>query len=172
MADEILHVKQRGTELLHNPRLNKGSAFTHRERLELGLIGLLPPEVSTLAEQQARVMENYRNEGTDLDKYIYLRLLQDRNETLFHAVLTEHLEEMAPIVYTPTVAEAVRNFSHIFRSSRGLYITPKNIEHIDEMLQEVSPEAIGVIVCTDNEGILGIGDHGVGGIGIPIGKLA
>lgn len=172
MDDDERVVSQRGRELLYNPRLNKGSAFTRKERRDFGLIGLLPPDVSTLEEQKARVMENYRSEPTDLDKYIFLRLLQDRNETLFHAILMDHLEQMAPIVYTPTVAEAVRRFSHIFRSSRGLYITPHSVKYVDDMLQEAADDEIGVIVCTDNEGILGIGDHGVGGIGIPIGKLA
>lgn len=167
-----LPVTQRGAELLRNPSLNKGSAFTLEERETLGLTGLLPPHVSNLEEQMDRVVENFRAEPTALEKYIYLRALQDRNETLFHAVLMRHLDEMAPIVYTPTVAEAVQRFSHIFRSSRGLYITPENVDGIDDMLRAAGGEDVGIIVCTDNEGILGIGDQGVGGIGIPIGKLA
>lgn len=172
MDRDALPVTLRGPALLRNPALNKGSAFTLEERHALGLMGLLPPHVSTLEEQVARVVENFRSEPTPLDKYNYLRLLQDRNETLFFAVLARHLEEMAPIIYTPTVAEAVRRFSHIFRTTRGLYITPDNVDHIDAILSAIPGESVAVIVCTDNEGILGIGDQGVGGIGIPIGKLA
>jgi malate dehydrogenase (oxaloacetate-decarboxylating) len=172
MSRKPLTVAARGAELLRNPSLNKGSAFTLEEREALGLTGLLPPHVSTLEDQMDRVVENFRAEPTPLEKYIYLRALQDRNETLFHAVLMRHLDEMAPIVYTPTVAEAVQRFSHIFRSSRGLYVTPENVDAIDNMLHAAGGEDVGIIVCTDNEGILGIGDQGVGGIGIPIGKLA
>ena len=172
MEQGPLPVKQRGAELLRDPTLNKGSAFSLGEREALGLAGLLPPQVSTLDEQMDRVVENFRAEPTPLEKYIYLRALQDRNETLFHAVLMRHLDEMAPIVYTPTVAEAVQRFSHIFRSSRGLYVTPENVDSIDKMLESAPCGDVGIIVCTDNEGILGIGDQGVGGIGIPIGKLA
>ncbi len=172
MTDEVRPVTQRGEALLQDPTLNKGSAFTEEERRELGLTGLLPPAVSTLEQQMARVLENFRAKRTPLDRYIYLRSLQDRNETLFHAVLIEHLEEMAPIVYTPTVGEAVRRFSHIFRSWRGVFITPENVGDIDGILANAADGEIAIIVCTDNEGILGIGDQGVGGIGIPIGKLA
>jgi len=169
---EVLLVKQRGAEVLRNPALNKGTAFTLEERAALGLSGLLPPAVCDLESQMERVIENFRAEQTPLDRYIYLRLLQDRNETLFHAVLMRYLPEMMPIAYTPTVAQAVRRFSHIFRSSRGLHITPENIDRADEMLRDAPEGEVAVIVCTDNEGILGIGDQGVGGIGIPIGKLA
>lgn len=172
MNKDTLPVKQRGVELLRNPSLNKGSAFTVEERISLGLVGLLPPEVTDLDNQIYRVVLNFHAQRTPLDKYIYLRLLQDRNETLFHAVLMRYLAEMTPIVYTPTVAEAVQHFSRIFRSSRGLHITPENIEHIDQMLSATPARQAAVIVCTDNEGILGIGDQGVGGIAIPIGKLA
>jgi len=172
VGDEFVPVKQRGAELLRNPALNKGTAFTPWERTAFGLTGLLPPAVSNLEDQMQRVIENFRAETTPLDKYIYLRLLQDRNETLFHAALMRYLPEMTPIVYTPTVAEAVRKFSSIFRRSRGLYITPENIDHADEMLSSAPAGEVAIIVCTDNEGILGIGDQGVGGIGIPIGKLA
>jgi len=170
--DEFVPVKLRGVELLRDPALNKGTAFTPWEREALGLTGLLPPAVSDLEDQLQRVIESFRAHTTPLDKYIYLRLLQDRNETLFHAALMRHLPEMTPIVYTPTVAEAVRRFSRIFRTSRGLYITPENIDHADEMLRAAPAGEAAIIVCTDNEGILGIGDQGVGGIGIPIGKLA
>lgn len=173
MDDErILPVSERGVHLLRNPALNKGSAFTPWERHAFGLDGLLPPAVSTLEAQISRVHENLSAQSTPLDKYIYLRLLQDRNETLFHAVLMRYLPEVIPIVYTPTVAEAVQRFSHIFRSSRGLYITPENVDRADEVLRDLPGSEVAIIVCTDNEGILGIGDQGIGGIGIPIGKLA
>ncbi len=172
MTGRIRTVAKRGIDVLRDPSLNKGSAFPNRERMALGLEGLLPPGVSTLESQIRRVMWNLRNKAEPLDRYIYLRSLQDRNETLFHATLIEHLEELAPVVYTPTVGQAVERFSHIFRGARGLFITPENIGRIDEILSSAASEEIGIIVCTDNEGILGIGDQGVGGIGIPIGKLA
>ncbi len=172
MKPETIRVRQRGFELLRSPALNKGSAFTLEERRALGLNGLLPPYISTLEQQIVRVIENVRARANPLDRYIYLRSLQDRNQTLFHAAVIEHLEELAPIIYTPTVGEAVRRFSHIFRTSRGLYLTPENIGSIDEMLTGAPEGEVAVIVCTDSEGILGIGDQGVGGIGIPIGKLA
>jgi len=172
MAEDVRRVTERGNDLLHDPVLNKGTAFTDEERRALGLLGLLPPGVSTLEQQMARVLENFRNEPTPLDRYIYLRSLQDRNEVLFHAVLIAHLEEMAPVVYTPTVGEAVQRFSHIFRSSRGVYVTPETVGEIDAIIANAEGREAGIIVCTDNEGILGIGDQGVGGIGIPIGKLA
>lgn len=169
---DVRYVTERGNALLRDPMLNKGAAFTVEERRALGLLGLLPPGVSTLEQQMARVLENFRNEPTPLDRYIYLRSLQDRNETLFHAVLIAHLEEMAPIVYTPTVGEAVQRFSHIFRSARGVYVTPDTVGEIDTIIANAQGGDAGIIVCTDNEGILGIGDQGVGGIGISIGKLA
>lgn len=172
MADEPRRVTRRCQDILRDPALNKGSAFTPDERKALGLEGLLPPGVSTLADQIQRVVANLRGKPQPLEQYIYLRTLQDRNETLFHATLIEHLEELAPIVYTPTVGEAVERFSHIFRGSRGLFITTENIDQIDRIFQCTVPGEIEIIVCTDNEGILGIGDQGVGGIGIPIGKLA
>lgn len=172
MGAGVRQVKERGLRILRDPVLNKGSAFSPQEREALGLSGLLPPGMSTLGGQIQRVMWNLRQKTERLEQYIYLRSLQDRNETLFHATLIEHLEELAPVVYTPTVGEAVQRFSHIFRGARGIFITPENIDRIDEILQGVIESEVGIIVCTDNEGILGIGDQGVGGIGIPIGKLA
>ncbi len=172
MPDEPRRVSKRCQDILRDPSLNKGSAFSSEERRTLGLEGLLPPGVSTLAEQIQRVVDNLRTKPEPIEQYIYLRSLQDRNETLFHATLIEHLEELAPIVYTPTVGEAVQRFSHIFRTTRGLYLTPESIDEIDRIFSCAVPEEVGIIVCTDNEGILGIGDQGVGGIGIPIGKLA
>lgn len=172
MSNEVRRVTERCEEILRDPSLNKGSAFTPEERRALGLEGLLPPAVNTLEEQIERVVGNLRAKPDPLEQYIYLRSLQDRNETLFHATLIEHLEELAPIVYTPTVGRAVQRFSHIFRSTRGLFVTPENIDEIDRILTCAVPDEVGIIVCTDNEGILGIGDQGVGGISIPIGKLA
>lgn len=162
----------RGWQLLNNPRLNKGTAFSPRERDELGLEGLLPPHVATLEEQIQRVHLNFLRFEEPLERYIYLRALQDRNETLFYAALLAHLEEYMPIIYTPTVAEAVQQFSHIFRSTRGVYLSPDNIAEIDIVFQNVPCHDVAIIVATDSESILGIGDQGVGGMGIPIGKLA
>ena len=167
-----LEVNQRGSDLLHNPLLNKGTAFSERERHEFGLVGLLPPHVSTLEEQLARVYENYMGKANNIEKYVHLRALQDRNETLFYALLQRHAEEMIPIVYTPTVGEAVQKGSHIFRMSRGLYLSPENIESVDAMVPSLPSDTVEVIVVTDNQGILGIGDQGIGGMGIPIGKLS
>lgn len=167
-----LEVNQSGSDLLHNPLLNKGTAFTERERHEFGLVGLLPPHVSTLEEQLTRVYENYVSKPNNIEKYVHLRALQDRNETLFYALLRRHAEEMIPIVYTPTVGEAVQKGSHIFRMSRGLYLSPENIESVDGMIASLPSDKIEVIVVTDNQGILGIGDQGIGGMGIPIGKLS
>lgn len=172
MENEILSVQERGLKLLCNPALNKGTAFSLWERKAFGLAGLLPPAVCTIEAQMERVIENFRAQRTPLDKYIYLRLLQDRNETLFHAVLMRYISEMTPIVYTPTVGDAVKQFSHIFRSARGLHFTSENIDDAEKILHPDNIGRAAVIVVTDNEGILGIGDQGAGGIGIPIGKLA
>lgn len=171
-APERIRVKKRGQELLQDPALNKGTAFTEWERIELGLEGLLPHHVATLDEQVARVLTNYRAKPSPLERYIYLRALQDRNETLFYAALTRHLNEMMPVVYTPTVAEAVEEFSHIFRAARGLYVTPEDVGRMEQVIGNAPHDDVAMIVCTDNEGILGIGDQGTGGMAIPIGKLA
>lgn len=169
---DVVSIKQRGLALLQDSRLNKGAAFTEQERIDFGLEGLLPHHVATLQEQVERVMLNFQRKNVPLEKYIYLRSLQDRNETLFYAALIEHLEEMMPVIYTPTVAEAVEEFSHIFRSTRGLYITPEDVDRMQMVFGNAPCEDVAVIVCTDNEGILGIGDQGTGGMAIPIGKLA
>ena len=171
-TQDTIRVAQRGATLLHDSRLNKGAAFTHEERIALGLEGLLPHHVSTLREQVERALENLRRKASPIEQYIYLRSLQDRNETLFYAALVENLAELMPIVYTPTVAQAVEEFSHIFRSARGLYITPEDVGRMAEVFGNAPTENVAVIVCTDNEGILGIGDQGTGGMAIPIGKLA
>jgi malate dehydrogenase (oxaloacetate-decarboxylating)(NADP+) len=162
----------RGAELLHDPLLNKGTAFTDDERAALWLRGLLPPMVFTLEEQVARVVENYRRKQTDLERYIHLVSLQDRNETLFYRVLFENLEEMMPIVYTPTVGQACQQFGHIFRRPRGLYVSYQDRGRVADVLRNWPQKDVRVIVVTDGERILGLGDQGAGGMGIPVGKLS
>lgn len=171
-SEEPLPIRERGWQILINPRLNKGSAFTAQERDDLGIEGLLPAHIATLEEQIARVHEAFLAQGDHLQQYIHLRSLQDRNETLFYAALLTYLEEFMPVIYTPTVARAVEQFPHIFRSSRGLYISPDNVDEVDAIFRNAPCHDVAIIVATDNEGILGIGDQGVGGMGIPIGKLA
>ena len=161
-----------GFMLTRLPLLNKSTAFTAEERETFGLEGLLPPHVATLEEQMTRTYGNYRRAATNIDKHVYLRNLQDRNEVLFYAVLEEHLEEMMPIVYTPTVAEAVQRFSHLYRYARGLVISTDNIDRVDEVLMNTPMPDVQLAVATDSEGILGIGDQGYGGMGICIGKLS
>ncbi|GLV47515.1 malate dehydrogenase [Thermus sp. LT1-2-5] len=160
-----------GFLLLRLPLLNKGTAFTEEERRALGLEGLLPPHVNTLEEQKERVYRRYRLIASPLEKHIYLRHLQDRNEVLFYALVVDHLEEMLPILYTPTVGEAVREFSHIYRYPRGFTASTKNIERVEEALGNVPLEEVRLIVATDSSAILGIGDQGFGGMAIAIGKL-
>ena len=162
----------RGAALLHDPLLNKGTAFTAAERDALGLRGLLPPHVHTLEQQLARVLDNYRNKQTDLERYIHLVSLQDRNETLFYKVVMDHIEEMMPIIYTPTVGQACQQWGHLFRRSRGLYISYEDRGHVADLLRNWPQKDVRVIVMTDGERILGLGDQGVGGMGIPVGKLS
>jgi len=167
---EYMAVRVRGRALLINPSTNKGTAFTDQERDELRLHGLLPPAVCTLEQQLARVYDNYRSKPDDLEKYIFLTALQDRNETLFYRLVLEHLDEMVPVVYTPTVGTACQRFSHIYRRARGLYININQQDRIEQILRNAEADPL-VIVVTDGERILGLGDQGVGGMGIPIGKL-
>jgi len=169
---DMMFVTDKGPHLLQNPLLNKGSAFSREERDRFELSGHLPPYISNMEEQLVRVKENYKREKTPLTKYTYLRALQDRNETLFFAFILKNLESVLPIIYTPTVGEACRQYSHIFGRSRGLCITPQNIHCIDNMFKNIQRENIEIIVATDNEGVLGLGDLGIGGMGIPIGKLS
>ena len=170
-GEEYMAVSVRGEPLLRDPFTNRSTAFTRAEREELGLDGLVPPAVSTMDQQLARVYENYRVKQTPLERYIHLVGLQDRNETLFFRLLHDHIDEMMPIVYTPVVGEACQQFSHIYRRPRGLYISYEHRNQIDAILKNhARPPA--VIVVTDGERILGLGDQGVGGMGIPTGKLS
>ena len=161
-----------GVNLLRDPTLNKGSAFTAEEREVLGLSGLLPPRVLTLDEQVQRVLENLRKQPTDIGRYVFLIALQDRNKTLFYRVLLDNIEELMPIVYTPTVGQACLEFGHIFRRPRGLYITARDKGRVAEVLGNWPFKDIRIIVVTDGERILGLGDLGADGMGIPVGKLA
>jgi malate dehydrogenase (oxaloacetate-decarboxylating) len=169
---EVLEVPFTGHLLLERPLFNKGTAFTAAERRELGLLGLLPPHEETLDEQVARAYEAYQDKPTDLERHIYLRQLQDNNETLFYRLLLDHLAELMPIIYTPTVGLACERFSHILRRSRGLFIAYSERDAIDTILGNAASPQVEVIVVTDGERILGLGDQGAGGMGIPIGKLS
>jgi malate dehydrogenase (oxaloacetate-decarboxylating)(NADP+) len=162
----------KGIDWLHNPVFNKGTAFTEAERDALGLRGLLPPHVQTMDEQVQRVMNNFRVKSNDLERYIQIVGLQDRNETLFYRVVMDHLEEMMPIIYTPTVGRACQEFGHIFRRSRGFYISSNDRGQMEKMLHNWPTRDVRVIVVTDGERILGLGDLGASGMGIPIGKLS
>ncbi|KAM6291957.1 NADP-dependent malic enzyme, mitochondrial isoform 2-T2 [Porphyrio hochstetteri] len=167
-----LAVKKRGYDITRNPHLNKGMAFTLEERLQLGIHGLLPPCFLSQDVQVLRVMKNYENKSSDLDKYIVLMTLQDRNEKLFYRVLTSDIERFMPIVYTPTVGLACQQYGLAFRRPRGLFITIHDKGHIATMLNSWPEEDIKAIVVTDGERILGLGDLGSYGMGIPVGKLA
>lgn len=167
-----IRTELRGAALLDNPLLNKSTAFDEEERDLLGLRGLLPPHVSTLGDQVRRTYEAYARKKDDLERHIYLRALQDRNETLFYRLVIEHLTEMMPILYTPTVGEACQTFSEIYRKPRGVFISYPDRDRIDRILENVPLPDVEVIVATDGERILGLGDQGAGGMGIPIGKLS
>ncbi|WON78122.1 NAD-dependent malic enzyme [Serratia sp. UGAL515B_01] len=167
-----LYIPYAGPILLEFPLLNKGSAFTEEERSQFNLHGLLPEAVETIEEQVERAYRQYQDFKNDNDKHIYLRNIQDTNETLFYRMLESHLSEMMPIIYTPTVGEACEHFSDIYRRARGLFISYPNRDHIDDMLQNATKQNVKVIVVTDGERILGLGDQGIGGMGIPIGKLS
>jgi len=170
-GEAYLAVDLRGRALLTDPLTNKGTAFPPDERASLGLDGLVPPAFATMREQLDRVYENFTAKPTTLERYIHLASLQDRNETLFFRLLHEHIEEMMPVVYTPVVGEACQKFSHIYRRPRGLYIAYEDRDRIETILRNHG-RAPAVIVVTDGERILGLGDQGAGGMGIPIGKLA
>lgn len=160
-----------GWALIESFLINKGTAFTEEERQRLGLRGLLPPHVDALEEQVARAYEAFSGEPTRLNKHVFLRQIQDENETLFYRLLLEHIEEMMPIVYTPVVGQACEQFSHIYRRPRGLFLSYPEREAMDEIFNGIDRK-IDIIVVTDGERILGLGDQGAGGMGIPIGKLS
>ncbi|MGA7303431.1 MAG: NAD-dependent malic enzyme, partial [Rhodothermales bacterium] len=161
-----------GADLLHNPSLNKGTAFTDEERNLLGLRGLLPPRVFTQQEQIHRILENFSRKTSNLEKYIFLTSLLDRNERLFYRFVTEYIEMTMPIIYTPTVGEACRQYAHIFRRSRGMYVSIRHRGSIREVLKNWPEKNVRVIVVTDGQRILGLGDLGANGMGIPVGKLS
>ena len=167
-----IQLAPRGIHLLQTPLLNKGTAFTEDERTRHGLHGLLPPTIETLDLQCARAYEAFQACGSDLERHIYLRQLQDTNEVLFYRLLMDYVEEMLPVVYTPTVALACQRFSHISRRYRGLFISYAHRDDIRPLLRNRPHKEVDVIVVTDGERILGIGDQGAGGMGIPIGKLS
>jgi malic enzyme len=169
---ETLQVGQRGAALLHNPLLNKGTAFSAKERQSFGLEGLLPSTISSMEQQLARNYGSIQRKEEPLEKYIGMVALQDRNETLFYRLLCENIEEFLPIVYTPTVGLATQTYSRIFRRARGVWITPEHKGRIGEILGNVECDDVRLIVVTDGERILGLGDQGAGGMGIPIGKLS
>ena len=170
----LARIHARGAAVLASPRINRGTAFSLEERRELGLTGLLPSGVSTLERQVRRTYAQYRSQASDLAKWVYLANLRDRNEVLFYRLLSEHIEEMLPVVYTPTVGMAIERFSHEFRRTRGVYLSVDRPEEVEIALRntQLGAEDVDLLVATDAEGILGIGDQGVGGIEIAVGKLA
>ena len=167
-----LYIPYAGPILLETPLLNKGSGFTEKERREFNLDGLLPYRIETIDEQRERAYEQLCAFTSRIDKHIYLRSIQDTNETLYFSLLVHNLEELMPIIYTPTVGEACQKFSQIYRRKRGLFISYDDRDKIDRILRNATKQNIKVIVVTDGERVLGLGDQGIGGMGIPIGKLA
>ncbi|BFZ09944.1 hypothetical protein BsWGS_12983 [Bradybaena similaris] len=170
--ERINHSRVRGIDLLRNPTLNKGTAFTLKERQLMGIHGLVPPTIRTTEEQTIRVMTNFEKSSSDLDRFVYLMALQDRNEKLFYKVLCENVEKMMPIVYTPTVGLACQQYGLVFRRPRGLFISINDKDHIYEILCNWPERNVKAIVVTDGERILGLGDLGAYGMGIPVGKLS
>ncbi|HSG64171.1 MAG TPA: oxaloacetate-decarboxylating malate dehydrogenase, partial [Gammaproteobacteria bacterium] len=161
----------RGLEVLQNPALNKATAFTHEERERYGLRGLLPPAILTQELQLARSLENLRRKESDIERFIFLQALLGRNERLFYRLVREHIDEILPLIYTPTVGQACKEFAHIFRQPRGLYVTAEDRGEVATILANWPHDNVRVIVVTDGERILGLGDLGANGMGIPIGKL-
>lgn len=171
-TDLPMKVLIKGSALFDTPILNKGSAFPENERRELGLLGLLPFHSSSVDEQVTRTYENYKSKDSDIERYVFLTALQDRNETLFYRLVLKHITEMMPIIYTPTVGLGCQRYSHVFRRPRGLYISYPYQNEIAMLLDNAPSRNVEVIVVTDGERILGLGDLGVGGMGIPVGKLS
>jgi len=171
-SNKPLQLPYSGPSLLNMSLLNKGCSFNDQERKDFGLIGLLPRRYETIEQQVERAYAQYSSFDEAINKHIFLRATQDSNETLFYRLVEEHLEEMMPIIYTPTVGDACERFSEIYRRARGLFIAYPDRKHIDEMLANVTKQNIKVIVVTDGSRILGLGDQGIGGMGIPIGKLS
>jgi malate dehydrogenase (oxaloacetate-decarboxylating) len=175
MSDDTqryLYIPHSGPSLLETPLLNKGSAFTARERAAFNLTGLVPPRYETIEEQVERAYMQYSSFDETLNKHIYLRAIQDNNETLFYRLIQKHIDEMMPIIYTPTVGDACEQFSDIYRSSRGLFVSWEERHQLDDIVRNATKRKVKVIVVTDGERILGLGDQGIGGMGIPIGKLS
>ncbi len=170
-STDPLEVTKRGLEILNDPWMNKGTAFTFEERQALGLSGLLPPFRSNMEEQVQRIMENYRRLTDPLEKYIFLTAIADRNVTLFYRVLMDNLLEMTPIMYTPTVGHACQQFGHIYRKNRGMYLNLNHKGRIAKVLDNWPADEVDIIVISDGSRILGLGDLGANGMGIPIGKL-
>ena len=167
-----LYLPYAGAALMSTPLLNKGSAFSAEERVSFNLEGLLPEATETIQEQVVRAYQQYCSFESDMDKHIYLRNIQDTNETLFYRLVQNHISEMMPVIYTPTVGAACENFSNIYRRGRGLFVSYENRDRIDDLLNNAANQNVKVIVVTDGERILGLGDQGIGGMGIPIGKLS
>lgn len=170
--DRPLYISLSGPSLIENPLLNKGSAFTSEERKSFNLMGLLPPRYESIEEQVERAYMQYKSFDEDLNKHIYLRAIHDKNETLFFRLVQSYLDEMLPIIYTPTVGDACEKFSDIYRNSRGLFISYNERHSMDDILRNATKNKVKVIVVTDGERILGLGDQGIGGMGISIGKLS
>src|SRR5215471_14368883 len=165
-SEGTIEISLTGKALLEDPLLNKGSAFSEQERIDFGLLGLLPPHVSTVEEQLERTYYNFCQKTSELEKYIFLISLQDRNETLFYRLLLEHIEEMTPVIYTPVVGLGCQEYSRIYRRPRGLYISFPRRNEIPAMLANAPSKEVDVIVVTDGERVLGLGDLGIGGMGI------
>ena len=174
MVDYERRIKElpKGSQILHEPLLNKGTGFTAKERKSLDLVGLLPPTILTIEEQKDRIMENFHTKQDELEKYIFMIALQDRNETLFYRTVIDEIETMMPIIYTPTVGKACQKYGQIFRRPRGLFISANDRGNINSLLGNWPNPHVDVIVVTDGERILGLGDLGANGMGIPVGKLS
>ena len=171
-GEQVTVVPLSGLELLDTAMFNKGSAFPEDERTEFGLHGLLPAHVGSIEEQLSRRYDNFQRRRTELQQHIFLRALQDRNEVLFYRLIHDHITEMMPLIYTPVVGEACQHFSRIYRKSRGLFLSYEHRDDLDVLLANRPYREVDVIVVTDGERILGLGDLGVGGMGIPVGKLS